>query len=103
MQPFWKTFTCWLATGGAVFHFLFAMVPFITASPENWGPAVALCHLDYPVFLLFQVTGLYDNRFNDVWGGWLYGFFGTAMYAALGALAGYAIDRLRRRKQLGTP
>jgi hypothetical protein len=90
-----------LAAIAGTFHLVFAIGPFI-ASPNDWVPAVALCFWDYPIARFLQVTGLYDNRFNNPVGGWLYGILGTAMYAGFGALIGYVIDKLRRKRQAST-
>src|ERR1700704_2643568 len=100
-EALYKRFSWLLAVIAGVFHLVFVMGPFI-ASPHDWVPAVALVMWDLPLALFFRVTGLYDNRFNDAVGGWVYGIFGTAMYAGFGALIGYVIDRLRSRKQAGT-
>jgi hypothetical protein len=101
-RRFRKLFTALLATIAAAFHVIFAVIPLVTADPRNWGPAVVLLYLDYPLFLFFKVTRLCDPLMNDPKSVWLYCILGTAMYAAAGALVGYGIDRIRTRRRLCT-
>jgi hypothetical protein len=97
-----RLFTGLLVTLGAAFHMVFAVIPLLTASPKNWVPAVAMLHLDYPLFLFFQATMFCDPLLNTSESVWLYSILGTAMYGGFGALVGYGIDKLRNRKQVGT-
>jgi hypothetical protein len=92
-------FTWLLAAFAALFHVLVGTVPVVTASPHDWGPAVQLSFLDFPIVLLIQFAGL-NRLFEDASGVWLLGILGTAMYAGAGALVGYGIDRLRSRRRL---
>jgi hypothetical protein len=91
-----------LATLAAALHVVFAVVPLFTAGPKDWGPAVVLLYLDYPLFLFFRATSFCDPWLNDSKSVWLYCILGTGMYAAAGALIGYGIDRLRSRRLLCT-
>jgi hypothetical protein len=101
-RRFPRLFTGLLAALGAAFHVVFAVIPLVTAAPRDWGPAVALLYLDFPLLLFFRATGLCDPLLNTPESVWLYSILGTAMYAGVGALIGYAIDRLRNRTQTGT-
>jgi hypothetical protein len=86
-----------LATCAALFHVLFGIVPVLTASPRDWGPAVQLGFLDFPVVLLVKLAGL-ERLLEDASAVWVLGIPGTVMYAGAGALVGYGIDRLRSRR-----
>jgi hypothetical protein len=97
-----RLFTALLATYGVAFHLIFAVAPLLTASPRDWGPAVALLYLDFPLFLSFRATKFCDPLLNTSESVWLYSILGTAMYGGFGALIGYGIDRLRNRKLAGT-
>jgi hypothetical protein len=101
-RRFPKLFTALLAALAGAFHVFFAVIPLFTAAPKNWGPAVTLLILDYPLFLFFEATKLCDPRLNTGESVMLYSILGTVMYAGVGALLGYGIDRLRNRKQVLT-
>ena len=101
-RPLPRLFTAVLAALGTTFHLLFAVLPLITAAPRDWGPVVVLLFLDFPLVLFFKATGLCDPMLNTPESVWLYSILGTAMYAGVGALVGYGIDRLRNRMQART-
>ena len=101
-RRFPRLFTALLGTLAAAFHVVFAVIPLFTAGPKDWGPAVRLLYLDYPLLELFRATMLCDPLLNTSASVWLYGILGTGMYGGFGALVGYGIDRIRNRKQAGT-
>src|SRR5262245_23940506 len=100
-RRFSRAFTWLLAAFAALFHVLFGIVPVLTASAHDWGPAVQLGFLDYPIVLLIHLVGA-GRLLEPASGVWVLGIPGTAMYAGAGALVGYGIDRLRSRRRLCT-
>lgn len=97
-----RLFTGLLAVLAAAFHIIFAVIPLFTADPRDWGPAVQLLFLDYPLTLFFKATKFCDPALNTPASVWLFSALGTVMYVGVGALVGYAIDTVRNRKQLLT-
>jgi hypothetical protein len=97
--PVSRKFTWLLAAFAALFHVLVGVVPFVTASPHDWGPALQLVLLDYPICLLLQVVGL-GRLIEGAGFVWVFiSIAGTAMYAGAGALVGYGIDRFRSKRR----
>ncbi len=92
----------WILAGifGA-FHLAFVMGPYIVAGGTGEAVGWRMIVLDYPLSWVLQVTGLFEHMESKA-GGLVYGVFGTAMYAAAGALIGYGIDKLRARNGAGT-
>ena len=92
-----RLFTGLLAVLAAAFHVIFAVISLFTAGPRDWGPAVVLLYLDYPLTLFFKATKFCDPLLNTSAGIWLFSLLGTVMYAGVGALVGYGIDSISER------
>ncbi len=91
-----KPFTWSLAALLGAIHLVFVMGPFFTSGGGE-GAVWRLFFLDLPLSAVLEATGLLERPTAATL---IYALFGTAMYAAPGALIGYAIDRLRYEQGL---
>jgi hypothetical protein len=101
-NPMRKPFTWTLAALFGLFHLAVVMGPYIAAGGVGEAVGWRLLIFDYPITFLLQVTGVMAHL-NDAVGDVIYGVFGTIMYALVGALLGYGIDRLRARRRQAAP
>ncbi|RPJ39308.1 MAG: hypothetical protein EHM35_02675 [Planctomycetaceae bacterium] len=89
-------FTILGGTAAAAFHWIYVLIPYFAAG--RWGAAGRrLAMFDFPIFSWLEIRPGYfidPGLAGDII---LFGLVGSLMYAAVGALPGLAIDKLRQR------